>query len=125
MSSSDVEMPGSSNSDSEPDTRRQVCVAPDVAAACKRGLERVSFKRQAVYMESPRGQPARLTKHSVIWQLGDEYEKVGSGYQRKCLRCGLCTKTKMLAMNGNSTRGLRLFLILRPLIPYLGGATQS
>ena len=44
MSSSDVEMFGSSNSDSESDTTRQVYVAPDVAAACKRGPERVRFK---------------------------------------------------------------------------------
>jgi hypothetical protein len=44
MSSSDVEMPGSSNSDSEPDTPGQVCIAPDVAAACKRCPESVSFK---------------------------------------------------------------------------------
>jgi hypothetical protein len=33
MSSFDVEMPGSSNLDSEPDTPGQVCVAPDVTAA--------------------------------------------------------------------------------------------
>lgn len=31
MSSSDVEMSGSSNLDSEPDTPEQVCFAPDVA----------------------------------------------------------------------------------------------
>ena len=35
MSSSDVEMPGSSNLDNEPNTPGQVCVAPDVAAACE------------------------------------------------------------------------------------------
>jgi hypothetical protein len=33
MYSSDVEMPGSSNLDSEPDTPGQVCIAPNVAAA--------------------------------------------------------------------------------------------
>jgi hypothetical protein len=43
MSFSDVEMPGSSNSDSEPDIPGQVCVVPDVAAAYKRGPEKVSF----------------------------------------------------------------------------------
>jgi hypothetical protein len=35
MSSSNVEMPGFSNLDNEPDTTGQVCVAPDVAAACE------------------------------------------------------------------------------------------
>jgi hypothetical protein len=44
MSSFDVEMANSSNSDSEPDTPEQICVAPDVAAACKRGPEKVSFR---------------------------------------------------------------------------------
>jgi hypothetical protein len=34
-----------------------------------------------------------FTKPFVIWQLGDEYEKVVSGYRRKYWRCGLCTKT--------------------------------
>jgi hypothetical protein len=43
MSFSDVEMPGSSNSDSEPDIPGQVCVVPDVAAAYKRGPEKVRF----------------------------------------------------------------------------------
>jgi hypothetical protein len=40
MSSSDVETPGFSNSDSEPYTPGQVCVAPDIAAACERGPEK-------------------------------------------------------------------------------------
>jgi hypothetical protein len=35
MSSSNVKMPGSSDSDSEPDTPGQVCVNPDIAAACE------------------------------------------------------------------------------------------
>ena len=43
-----------------------------------------------------------FTTPSVIWQLGDQYEKIGSGYQRKYWRCGLCTNTKMLAMNVES-----------------------
>jgi hypothetical protein len=52
MSSSDVEMPGSSNSYSKPGTLRQICVAPDIATAGKQGPERAS----------PRGRPARLYK---------------------------------------------------------------
>jgi hypothetical protein len=63
MSSSDVEMPCSSNSDSEPDTPGQVCV---VATACKRGLERVSFKDKQ-YVWKAHGDNQRVfTKPSVI-----------------------------------------------------------
>jgi hypothetical protein len=29
----------------------------------------------------------------VIWRLGDEYEKIASGYRRKYWRCGLCQKS--------------------------------
>ena len=100
-------MLGSSNSDSEPDTPGQVCVAPDVAVACKRCPERVSFKGKQYVWKAHEDNQRAFTKPSVIWQLGDEYEKIGSGYRRKYWRCRLCTKTKMLAMNDNSSSGLR------------------
>jgi hypothetical protein len=106
MSSSDVEMHGSSNSDSELDTSGQVCVAPDVAAACKRGPERVGFEGKRYVWKAYEDNQRAFTKPSIIWQLGDGYEKVDSGYRRKYWRCGLCTKTKMLVMNDNSTSGL-------------------
>jgi hypothetical protein len=107
MSSSDVEMLSSSNSDSEPDTPGQVCVAPDVAAACKRGPERVNFKGKKYVWKAHEDNQRAFTKPSVIWQLGDEYEKIGSGYRRKYWRCRLCIKTKMLVINDNSSSGLR------------------
>jgi hypothetical protein len=48
-----------------------------------------------------------FTKSSTIWQLGDEYEKLGNGHQKKNWRCGLCsTKTTMLAMKDSSSAGL-------------------
>jgi hypothetical protein len=94
MSSSDVEMPNSSNSDSELDTSGQVCVTPDVAAACKRGPERVRLKDKQYVWKAHEDNQRVFTKPSVIWQLGDEYEKVGSGYRMKCWRCGLCIETK-------------------------------
>ena len=43
LPSSDVEMPDSSNSDSEPDTPEQVCFVPGVAGL-QVGLEKASFK---------------------------------------------------------------------------------
>jgi hypothetical protein len=57
MSSSDIEIPGSSDSDSEPGTLGQVCVA----------LERVSFKgKQYVWKAHEDNQPA-FTKPFIIW----------------------------------------------------------
>jgi hypothetical protein len=62
--------------------------------------------KQYVWKQHEDNQRA-FTTPSVIWQLGDEYEKIGSGHRRKFWRCGLCPNTKMLAMNDNSTSGLR------------------
>jgi hypothetical protein len=62
MSSSDVEIPSSSNSDSEPDTPGQVCVAPDVAAAC----EGVSFKGKQYVWKAYEDNQCAFTKLSVI-----------------------------------------------------------
>jgi hypothetical protein len=107
MSSFDVEMVDPGHSESEPERLQRVQVAADVAAACKRGPERVTVKgKQYVWQQHEDNQRA-FTKPSVIWQLGDEYEQMGSGYRKKYWRCGLCTKTKILAMNDNSTSGLR------------------
>jgi hypothetical protein len=92
MSSSDVEMPSSSNSDSEPDSPGQVCVVPDVAAACERTPKLLASGKQYVRKAHEDNQRV-FTKPSVIWRLGDKYEKVGSGYRRKYWLCGLCTKT--------------------------------
>jgi hypothetical protein len=94
VSSSDVEIPGSSNSDSEPDIPGQVCIAPDVVAACKRGPERAGFKGKLYVWKAHEDNQRAFTKPSVTWNLGDEYEKVSSGYRRKYWRYGLCTKTK-------------------------------
>ena len=90
MSSSDVEMVDSSHSESEPEGLQRVRVAADVAAACKRGPERLKVKgKQYVWKQHEDNQRA-FTTPSVIWQLGDEYEKIGSGHRRKYWRCGLC-----------------------------------
>jgi hypothetical protein len=61
MPSSDVETPGSSDSDSEPDAPGQVCVAPTSLRPAN-GAPKVLLQRQAVCVESPRGQLARLYK---------------------------------------------------------------
>ena len=55
--------------------------------------ERASFKGKQYVWKAHEDNQRAFTKPSVIWQLGDEYEKVGSGYRRKYLCCGLCTKT--------------------------------
>ena len=102
MASSDVEMVDSGHSESEPEGLQRVRVAADVAAACKRGPERLKVKgKQYVWKQHEDNQRA-FTTPSVIWQLGDGYEKIGNGYRRKYWRCGLCTNTKMLAMNVES-----------------------
>jgi hypothetical protein len=93
MSSSDLEMSGSSNSDSKPGAPAQVCVAPDVATAGKRDPERANFKGKQYVRKAHEDDRRAFTKTSVIWQLGGEYGKTGSGYRRKYWRYGLCTKT--------------------------------
>jgi hypothetical protein len=55
--------------------------------------ERVSFKGKQYVWKAHEDNQRAFAKPSVIWQLGDEYEKVVSGYRRKYWRCGLCTKT--------------------------------
>jgi hypothetical protein len=61
MSSSDVEMPSSGNLDSEPGTPGQVCVARRRCGLQTRP-RKGWLQRQAVCVESPQGQPARLYK---------------------------------------------------------------
>jgi hypothetical protein len=52
------------------------------------------------------GNSMRITSaRSVIWQVDDEYEKMGNGRQKK--RCRLRTKTTMLATKDSSSAGLR------------------
>jgi hypothetical protein len=107
MSSSDVEMVDSSHSESEPEGLQHVRVAADVAAACKRGPKRLKVKgKQYVWKQHEDNQRAFITP-SVIWQLGDEYKKIGSGHRRKFWRCGLCLNIKILIINDNFTSGLR------------------
>jgi hypothetical protein len=92
MSSSDVEMPSPSNSDSEPGTSGQVCVARRCCGLQTGGPERASFKDKQYVWKAHKDNRRAFIKPSVIWQLGDEYEKVGSGDRRKYWRCGLCNE---------------------------------
>jgi hypothetical protein len=66
---------------------------PTSLRPAKRGLERVSFKVKQCVWKAHEDNQRVFTKPSIIWQLGDEYEKVGSGYRRKYWRRGLCIKT--------------------------------
>ena len=73
--SSDVEMDDSSHSDSDVELDLEVIVAPDVLAACKRGPAHLVHKGKH-YDWRPHEDNARaFSKPSVIWQLGDEYER--------------------------------------------------
>ena len=78
MSSSDVEMLSSSISDSEPDTPGQVCVAPDVAVACKRGPERVSYKGKQYVWKAHEDNQRALAIHA----MSAECERVFSGTKK-------------------------------------------
>ena len=102
MFCSDVEMPGSSKPDSEPDTPGQVCVPPDVAAACKRGSERISFKGKQYVWKATRttSAPLQSLPSSVV---GNEYEKVGSGYRRNA---GAGGSVRRLIRDHRGIRGL-------------------
>jgi hypothetical protein len=52
----------------------------------------LASKASGVYGKPTRTTSAPLQSPSVIWQLEDKYEKVGSDYRRKYWLCGLCTK---------------------------------
>ena len=67
MSSSDVEMVDSGHLESEPEGLQRVRVAADVAAACRRGPERLKVKgKQYVWKQHEDNQRA-FTTPSVIW----------------------------------------------------------
>ena len=48
-----------------------------------------------------------FSQPSVIWFLGDEYERTGNSRQKRFWRCGICKGTTMLACRGGSSSGLR------------------
>jgi hypothetical protein len=101
--SCDVEM---SDSDS-PLSDMEIGIDPEVAAAYNRGPDRVVHKGKEYLWHKHRDNTRAFSKPSVIWLLGDEYERTGNSYQKRVWRYGLCKKTTMLACEGGSSSGLR------------------
>ena len=80
--SSDVEMNDSSHSNSDVELNLKVIVAPDVLAACKRGPDHLVYNGKRYDWRPYEDNARAFNKPSVIWQLGDEYERRGNGYRK-------------------------------------------
>jgi hypothetical protein len=106
MSSSGVEMVDSSQSESEL-PQQLVEVDVTVAAAYKRGPERLTYKGRQYMWKHHEDNYRAFTKPSIIWQFGDEYRRIGSGQGTRYWRCGLCKTTILLTITDNSSTSLR------------------
>jgi hypothetical protein len=82
-------------------------IDPDVAAAYNRGPDRVVHKGKQYLWRKHRDNTRAFSQPSVIWFLGDEYERTGNSRQKRFWRCGRCKGTTMLACGGGSSSGLR------------------
>src|SRR5437762_3001263 len=94
----------SSNSDmSDPDSsspESNTNLDPTIAASVHPGPERVIHKCKE-YIRRPSTRAAQ--DPSVIWRLGEEYER----NKERFWRCGICNKTKMLAIQKGTSSALR------------------
>src|ERR1700733_10193321 len=82
-------------------------IDPDVVAAYNRGPDRVVHKGKEYLWRKHRDNTRVFSQPSVIWFLGDEYERTGNSRQKRFWRCGLCKGTTMLVCGGGSSSGLR------------------
>ena len=92
---------------SDPDSSRSdldINIDPDVAAAYNRGPDRVVHKGKQYLWRKHRDNTRAFSQPSVIWFLGDEYERTGNSRQKRFWRCGLCKGTTMLACGGYRAR---------------------
>lgn len=98
---SDLEMSGSTQSDTEPDTEF------DTEVAYRRGPPQLTHKGNLYTRKEHQDNTRAYTKASIIWQFGDECARTVNGQQKKYWRCGLCNRTTILVMTDNSSSGLR------------------
>ena len=103
--SSDVEMDDSSQSGTE--IEPVFAIAPDVLAARKPGPAHFVHKGKHYDWRPHEDNCRAYTKPSIIWQLGDEYEKRGNSHRKQYWRCGICKNHTVLAIEGGSSSGLR------------------
>lgn len=94
--SSNGEMSDPDSSSLEPN----INLDPAITASVHPGPERVVHKCKE-YIRRPGIRAAQ--DPSVIWSLGEEYERK----QERFWRCGICTKTKMLAIQKGTSSALR------------------
>src|SRR5271156_3617394 len=99
----DVEI---SDSDSLP-SNSSINIDPKIAAAYTRGLERVVVKGTTYLWQQHPDNTRAFTKPSVIWLLGDEYERINNSQNKRFWRCGICKKIIILAYDHLSSSALR------------------
>jgi hypothetical protein len=87
-------------------TAGHIRVAADVAAAYTRGTAQILYKGKHFDWRQHEDNTRAFVKASVIWELGDEYERRGQD-RKQYWRCGLCRKNTLLAIDGGSSSGLR------------------
>jgi hypothetical protein len=78
----------------------EVNLGPAIASQVIPGPERVVVKCRE-YLRHPGIRAA--SDPSVIWRLGEEYER----NKNKYWRCGICHKNKMLAIDSGTSSALR------------------
>jgi hypothetical protein len=78
----------------------EVTLDPDIAARVIPAPQRVLCKGYE-YLRHPGTRAA--SDPSIIWRVGEEYERKGKRYWR----CGICNKNKMLAINSGTSSALR------------------
>jgi hypothetical protein len=99
--SSDFETSDSCLSDTEP---HQSSHPREVAAAYTRGPLQVVYKGNQYIWKEHEDNERAFTKSSIIWRLGDEYERVGNNCLKKYWRCGLCKKNYFVSNEGQFER---------------------
>src|SRR5271156_1843990 len=73
----DHQMSDFSQSETEPD---QISIPADITAAYKRGPPQVVYKGNQFTWKQHHDNERAFTRSSVIWQLGDEYEKLSAAF---------------------------------------------
>jgi hypothetical protein len=89
--------------------RQPAEAAVTVAAAYKRGPERLTYKgTQYIWKHHHNNNGRASTMTSVLWQLRDEYKRIGSDQRtKKYWRYGLYKKTILLEVNTSLNAGVR------------------
>lgn len=104
--SSDRETSDSCLSDTEP---YQGPIPRDIAAAYKRGSLQVVHKGNQYIWKEHEDNESAFTESSIIWRLGDEYERVGNNCLKKYRRCGRAVGPQ-LANPGRNLYSIHSFL---------------